>query len=490
MGVYGCMKFAFSKGLVKSQSIVLPLGTKIPVAVDLWNVMYGLMERSYRRRASGEDDAALTLRCLYSLLRMLHRRAYYPIFVSDRGIYGDGKALHGAKAIGANAVALGGGSGRLDARMFDEDMEIENALVAEGSGGGLNVSRKRCSVNRNKWSSKPETPRVSHRLCLSVIRLLGFPYVNATNMEADDLCANLFHTKTVPYVLSSDTDLLLMGCDIIVDVSHLFPLIIRCKDVLAELNMDYATFLSKFVRCHTDLHKEPYLKSMQEVIELHKALQRADRCGSDGELDPKDDYEGFSTVVRPKRRKKLRKSSTRSWRDARDCDIVRHGTAKPFRSFSRKDRGLRAQDARPVEDKAANCRRGSSLRQRIDGFSRLSEPSDDPDENYRDGSESEATRGARVALESLRPAQTRCEVLEHKFIKHVAGILTPERRTSRVNILKRIPIIQDPRDPDAVRELIRRSLGDKCVAESIATAFINRVPAVQNYKRVLIKYWD
>uniref|UniRef100_A0AAU0K891 Virion host shutoff protein n=1 Tax=Anatid alphaherpesvirus 2 TaxID=3080522 RepID=A0AAU0K891_9ALPH len=561
MGVYGCMKFAHTKGLVKSQAISLPPGTMIPVAVDLWNVMYGLMEKFHPRKADGDDDAALTLRCLYSLLRLLHRRAYFPIFVSDRGIYGDGKAMHGAKAIVANTAMVGGGSGRLNAHTFEAvdagDGQFPDEIASHASSGthanydddhdgayAFDKSRRRQSggTRQCRWSTKPETPRVLHRLCLSIIRFLGYPYVNATTMEADDLCANLFHTKTVPYVVSSDTDLLLMGCDIIIDVTHLFPLIIRCRDLLAELNVDYATFLLRFVRCHTDLHKEPILKSMQEVVEslyddtralgaagsLVAADGRAEEASDDDEEaaassdddddaveeaaservasdeggideDDDDDNVGFS-VVRNRRRRANRTSHAVRWR----CDGVEGGydagDGGVFNNklpHGRRLSGRIVDDARSSEpvgsvwrpDDAATKRRAATSR-------RVSRQADDDDGGPRadpagpDGTATNPTMDAKRALAALGPPRTRCEVLELKFIRHVVSILTPERRTSRVSILKRIPIIQDCRDGMAVRELINRSLEDPAEAESISSMLIKRVPPAPPYNHVLIKYWD
>ncbi|AIT55766.1 UL41 [Suid alphaherpesvirus 1] len=234
MGLFGLLKYAHRHRLVRSEAISTPPGVLTPIAIDLWNVMYTLMEKHYQETT--EDNATTTARCLLRLLRMLHKRTYFPIFVSDRGIFGNGRVAHGAKAIMA-AAARADGDGAADA------------------------------PPRPRWSTMLHAPRIVHRLCVNLIRHMGYAYVDVSDMEADDVCANLYHTNTVAQVHTTDTDMILTGCDMILDIAPMFPLVLRCRDVLASLGVDYSEFLAAFVRCHTDLHRAPDVDSVQQVAE-------------------------------------------------------------------------------------------------------------------------------------------------------------------------------------------------------------------------------
>ncbi|AFM75539.1 tegument protein, virion shutoff protein [Gallid alphaherpesvirus 2] len=429
MGVYGCMNFAYANGLVRSHiSGFISGGDMTPIAVDLWNVMYGLLEKLYPGKIDGVDDSIITLRCLYCLLRLLHQRSYYPVFVADRGFYGNGKTLYGAKAIAATCIANRGGSGRLHARLFDE--------CGSTDVGEARCKRKPPGKKVCRWSERFETPKILYQLCMSIIRYMGYPYVDAGTMEADDICANLFHTKTVAYVLSSDTDLILMGCDIIIDLTRIFPPTIYCRDVLAALQMDYFTFLLNFVRCHTDLHREPTLKSMQEIINLSSAK----RCLHDTDCATDDDV---PRCIRPLYEEQDRRTGENSYH------------SEGFDLHIRKDQSK------------TSCW-------------------DNDVSNYTD---TNLIRGVQKALKSLRPPRTRCEILEYKFIKHAIATIIPERRTSRVSILKRFPIMQEGRDETAVEDLIFCNIFDVDEASTIVSQFIKRIPEVRPLNHILLKYW-
>nr|AAA80558.1 virion host shutoff protein [Gallid alphaherpesvirus 2] len=425
MGMYGCMNFAYANGLVKSQiSGTIACGAGTPIAVDLWNVMYGLLEKFYPEKIDGVEDSIITLRCLYCLLRLLHQRSYYPVFVSDRGMYGNVKALYGAKAIAATCNVVVRGSGRLRAIVHDEDEETE--------GGSSRKKRPHKRICR--WSDKSDTPKIIHRLCMRMIRFMGYPYVDAGTMEADDICANLYHTKTVAYVLSSDTDLILMGCDIIIDLTRIFPPTIHCKDILAALKMDYSTFLLNFLRCHTDLHREPNLKSMQEIVELGSAMR--------GMGNAIDDHDSADSTIHAVNEKHIDRS------------------------------GLKHNLRTTLSENRKNDHNSSTDRLCA---------------TYNDVN---IIRDARQALTHLRAPRTKCEVLEYKFIKHVIENITPERRTHRVSILKRFPITQETRDDSAIENLVLRSIVDSNEAGSLASAFLRRIPEIPPFNRVLTKYWN
>ena len=111
MGLFGLLKYAHRHRLVRSEAISTPPGVLTPIAIDLWNVMYTLMEKHYQETT--EDNATTTARCLLRLLRMLHKRTYFPIFVSDRGIFGEGGARRGGapRRRGAPGAGLPGAAG-------------------------------------------------------------------------------------------------------------------------------------------------------------------------------------------------------------------------------------------------------------------------------------------------------------------------------------------------------------------------------------------
>nr|WGL40857.1 tegument host shutoff protein UL41 [Psittacid alphaherpesvirus 6] len=509
MGVYGCMRFAHKNGLVVRQE---PSDghdrNLVPVAVDLWNVMYGLMEKYYPKHERVDDDATATLRCLLSLLRLLHKKKYFPFFVFDGGIDGEVKAAVGAKALvaksakslcltyacnktpislcaqdslkpspelicndGTSLVSRCDFSRYLSQTCADEDdglrISSTSSISHDGEGtvmgelcqhvvmgGEVVVDDKnidalipavsvaeQCIPQRSlatRWSSKPETPRVSYKLCVSVIRHLGYAYVEAATAEADDVCANLYHTKTVSYVVSSDTDLLLMGCDIIVDITPPAPSVIRCYDILSFLGMDYPTFLAKFVRCHTDLHSEPTLKSMQEVIDMITM----ENPGSDDADTHQPDDDGFVLVVK--------------------CRGKRKTGNGPCQTISEEDHREQSRNGK----RARKTRCQNRTRVAI------------------------AAHGASAALDRLPPARTLCDVLEREFIKHVAWITTPERLNSRLSILKRIPIAQESRNEDALRSAIMYAMSDPWLANTISDAACERTPHILSYRKVLFDYWE
>lgn len=117
-------------------------------------------------------------------------------------------------------------------------------------------------------SAAPSKPalRLAHLFCIRVLRALGYAYINSGQLEADDACANLYHTNTVAYVYTTDTDLLLMGCDIVLDISACYIPTINCRDILKYFKMSYPQFLALFVRCHTDLHPNNTYASVEDVL--------------------------------------------------------------------------------------------------------------------------------------------------------------------------------------------------------------------------------
>ncbi|UHJ15515.1 UL41 virion host shutoff factor [Bovine alphaherpesvirus 5] len=63
MGLFKLLRYAYGNRLVKHDAITTPPGVMTPIAVDLWNVMYTLLERFCGDAPSGVGDAAATARC-------------------------------------------------------------------------------------------------------------------------------------------------------------------------------------------------------------------------------------------------------------------------------------------------------------------------------------------------------------------------------------------------------------------------------------------
>ncbi|ACT83533.1 UL41 [anatid alphaherpesvirus 1] len=498
MGLYGCISFAYSHGLVKKQAFVMPPGVLTPVAVDIWNVMYTLMEKFYSRQVDCDDSALLNVKCLYMVLRLLHKRSCYPIFVSDRAYYFNKKGCKGAKAIFASTMAAEGGTGRLgrfeaslDVWLDDEDEALETACKDEGaiiSNGELAPVGTDCQSDEcvqegdvcqeyeimpslvndlnndtsykqgrivtqkpKRYGTRPDMPKLNHGICMSIIKMLGFPYVDARSMEADDVCANLFHTKTVPYVYSNDGDLLLMGCDVILDMSQIFPPTLRCKDILNEMGIDYATFLAKFVRCHTDLHRYPILKS------VHAVLHDINPTHCDGNIETMAERSETSA----------QKSSSDK---AINCDrsvYIHSSSQKKLEKY----------------ESARSC---SNWRKPVI----INDPEFDDDQNMDENRRPiDIVAEVRAALDMMPVPRTRHEVLEVKFIRHVMSLVTPRQYGPHLKLLKRIQITQDERNDESLLDFLYSVLAQKD-AEELSRLILNRIPPPQDYRTVLIKYWD
>ncbi|AVT50738.1 tegument host shutoff protein [Cervid alphaherpesvirus 2] len=482
MGLFKLLRYAHSNRLVKHDAITTPPGVMTPIAVDLWNVMYTLLERSYGDAPAGVGDAVATARCFFALLRMLLKRSYYPIFVADRGIHGDRRATRGAKAIVAQTMsAAAGGSGRLG-RLFGDECASEDevlgayeyppapraaaavAAAAAASSGEEGAPAARSAAlaaaaaaaaeadeeepaeeftGRLSPSARAQVPRLVHRVCVSLVRFLGYAYVDAGELEADDVCANLFHTNTVAHVYSTDTDLILMGCDLILDAAPLFPPTLRCRDVLASLGLTYGQFLATFVRCHTDLHQPPALRSVQQVV---RGLRRAAAAAAEASATETDSEDAAAA--------------------AGEEDAGR--AAPPRRRPSRRlppaaDDPLRTTTPATVEAHSVRMKYTSRYPPIV--------------------------QTCADALQLLPASQTRGGVLERKFVKHVVATIAPRAR-GRWPVLKRVPISQEAPDPRLVREVLLEAMGDADEAEALAGLFWRHIPAPCPFARVLADYWD
>ncbi|SCL76929.1 tegument host shutoff protein [Spheniscid alphaherpesvirus 1] len=504
MGVYGFLKFAYKHGIVRHRAVALPPTVVTPIAVDLWNVMYTLMERFYPKKAGNTEDAVMTARCFYTLLRLLDKRALYPVFVMDRGV--SGGEVRGAKAIAANTMRTTGGSGRLTG--FDLETEGEETF-----GYRSTKSRRRSSnpdshngQKSGRWSSRSAIPKLSHGLCIHLIRFLGYPYINTHNMEADDACANLFHTGAVINIYSTDMDLLLMGCDLILDIVPLFPPTLRCRDVLECLNLSYPQFLARFVRCHTDLHQMPILKSVEQVINNERRRQRSNeherrehensKCEvvkelSDNPDDPTSDDDAHVDLLELSNGDSKPESPAeyKEWRRRRPRLSSGHNGYYAYRRRRKSHKWVDGSGDIECRKCGANTSVVATKNLEITTDERSDVYNADNKTACKTGDRLWCVRDADKALDILPVPRTRHDVLERKFVKHVVSLLTPENR-GHLSILRRVPILQDHQDLDSVVEIIARFIQSEKESETLANLFCKFIPKPQDYDTVIDKYWN
>ncbi|APO15874.1 virion host shutoff factor [Bubaline alphaherpesvirus 1] len=441
MGLFKLLRYAYGNRLVKHDAITTPPGVMTPIAVDLWNVMYTLLERFCGDAPGGVGDAAATARCFLSLLRMLLKRSYYPIFVADRGIHGDRRATRGAKAIVAQTMRAVGGSGRLG-RLVSDDYTSEDEVLgayeypapradaAAGADDGGEEAAREFAGRASAGAARANAPRLAHRVCVSLIRFLGYAYVDAAETEADDVCANLFHTNAVAHVYTTDTDMILMGCDMILDAAPLFPPTLRCRDVLASLGLTYGQFLAAFVCCHTDLHQPPMLRSVQQVV---RGLRRA--AAAEPATDTEAE-EGSGREREPGPRPRLPPAVDDPLKTTTPATVEAHSVRMKYTSRHP-----------PIAQTCAD------------------------------------------ALRLLPASQTRGGVLERKFVKHVVDTIAPRTR-GRWAVLKRVPIAQEAPDPRLVYDTIVGAVGSAAEADTLMGLFWKHIPAPPPFARVLADYWD
>ncbi|ASW27065.1 tegument host shutoff protein [Beluga whale alphaherpesvirus 1] len=447
MGLFKLLRYAYANRLVKRDVISTPPGVETPIAVDLWNVMYTLVERMSRDAAARMSAAEATTRSLFKLLRTLERRAYFPIFVSDRGIGGYGRITRGAKAIVNQTMAHLGGSGRVAPFLPEQGTDDEVLKTYEYPARDADATAPLCEASPlAAGAASPRAgPRLAHKLCVDLIRHLGYAYVDILNMEADDICANLFHTNTVAQIYTTDTDMILTGCDLILDVAPLFPPILRCRDVLASLGLPYSRFLASFVRCHTDLHAPPVLRSVQQVIRSLR-LGRTPSSESEEEEDGEEaDAPPVSHPWDPAPSDGAASPETGPWPRARDADDPRLTTTR------------------------ATVERYSVRTKYASRYPPILQTCGD-------------------AVWFLPPTRTRGDVVEKKFVRHVISMISPLRQDG-VSLLKRVPIYQDRLNPRGVHEALKQCMGGED-SERFAGSFWKPLTPPRSYHAVLTEYWD
>ncbi|BBM13213.1 tegument host shutoff protein [pteropodid alphaherpesvirus 2] len=487
MGLFGMMKFAHTHHLVKRRPLQAPHGYLTPIAVDLWNVMYTLVVK-YQRRYPHHDRESITLRCLCSLLKVFAQRALFPIFVTDRGIDCTDHVVFGAKAILTRTTA----QCKTDEEASDlETSPLPSPLSEAGAGFSFTNIRRRWGpaeagfrpLPASKKSSKPAL-RLAHHFCIQLLRALGYAYINSGQMEADDACANLYHTNTVAYVHTTDTDLLLMGCDIVLDISAGYTPTIHCRDLLRYFKMSYPQFLALFVRCHTDLHPNNTHTSVEDVLRDcnwtppssagSPHARRRSRASSRGlpaaELSVSPP--SFETRI--------------SWTDilcqqALDDD--------PLAIFGRTSPSPPRQSESLFGGGVPFGRSTSEILSPPESVNASDEQLKEDHRQYIERRRQNIIQDAPEALDWLPEPMTITDIVERRYVKYVISLISPKRR-GPWTLLKRLPIYQDPRDEELARLLVRRHISARGIADTLWEQLQESVPPPEPYQEVLQQFWD
>ncbi|QOD40148.1 tegument host shutoff protein [Macropodid alphaherpesvirus 4] len=475
MGLFGMMKFAHTHHLVKRRSLQAPAGYFTPIAVDLWNVMYTLVFK-YQQRYPHCDREAITLRCLCGLLKVFAQKSLFPIFVSDRGVDGIDRVVWGAKAILARTQTQcktdeevnGHTSSPLPSPLSIAFFSSDTPGDQPSPDAGFRPLP--CS----KRSPKPAL-RIAHHFCIQLIRALGYAYLNSGQMEADDACANLYHTNTVAYVHTTDTDLLLMGCDIVLDISTCYIPTIRCKDLLNYLKMSYPQFLALFVRCHTDLHPNNTHACIDDVLK---------ECGW---VPPKRlSLEGGSPSTSPSSLSSDRCSvptipETRiSW-----TYILANQTYGDMTDeLSSTESMYNHQDISMLDSASSSEIRAPPELVNVSEDRLLADH-----HAFLEGRRRHIIHDAKDALDWLSEPASLTDLVERRYVKYVISLMAPKKH-GPWTLLKRLPIYQDRRDETLARTIVQRHVLDNRIGSNFLSQLLETVPSPPEYQTVLQQFWD
>ncbi|AMB17019.1 tegument host shutoff protein [Macropodid alphaherpesvirus 1] len=478
MGLFGMMKFAHTHHLVKRRSLQAPAGYFTPIAVDLWNVMYTLVFK-YQQRYPHCDREAITLRCLCGLLKVFAQKSLFPIFVSDRGVDGIDRVIWGAKAILArtqaqcknDAEVSGQAPSPLPSPLSTSSITFfspESRGTQPSPDGGFRPLP--CS----KKSPKPAL-RIAHHFCIQLIRALGYAYLNSGQMEADDACANLYHTNTVAYVHTTDTDLLLMGCDIVLDISTCYIPTIRCKDLLNYLKMSYPQFLALFVRCHTDLHPNNTHACIDDVLrECGWAPPK--RFPLEGELPSIS-----SSTVYPDLYSVPSIPETRiSW-----TYVLANQTCGDMTDdLLSEDPIYDSQDIRLFESTSSSEIRAPPELVTVSEDQLLADH-----HAFLESRRRHIIHDAKEALDWLSEPVNMTDLVERRYVKYVISLMAPKKHGSWT-VLKRLPIYQDCRDENLAKTIVQRHVPSNRVGDNFISQLLETVPSPPKYQTVLQQFWD
>ncbi|AGC23107.1 tegument host shutoff protein [Gallid alphaherpesvirus 1] len=223
MGILGMRRFIRNHGLSVHLSLKIEKGFYLPLAVDTWNVLFLILRRIDPDGNMGCMER--TFKSLVFLFSLLSRKSCYPVFVFDGGRRREYK----------------------EPKHLSQEESVPTAPVARRCS---DIKEPKDCIYKTRRKIRPP----HYKLCWDLITTAGFATVYVQGMEADYACANLFHTRTVAYVLSSDSDLVFMGCDVITDLTPAFPVAIFYKSIIEYLGMSGEEFANACVDCHTNIH--------------------------------------------------------------------------------------------------------------------------------------------------------------------------------------------------------------------------------------------
>lgn len=218
MGIYGLYRYIWLNQLVERLTEMQSDSSFTLVAVDTWNVLRSMFDKQKKQSLNDKNAVIVCIECAISLIKSMLQKKLVPIFVYDYCKY-------------------------------------KRDWVNSNSPKAIADKYKVFQKSRKYTASK-----FSHRVIRRFLCSTGFPYASVPGYEADEVCANLFHTKTVRYVLSLDTDLLAMGCDVMFDVTPMFPVIVTNSSLRRYLgvpdDVSRQEFLELFTSCQTDINSD------------------------------------------------------------------------------------------------------------------------------------------------------------------------------------------------------------------------------------------
>lgn len=110
-----------------------------------------------------------------------------------------------------------------------------------------------------------------------ILDYLGLTYIQADH-EADNICASLLKNQQVDYILSGDTDMLLLGCDKIVKRSNNVFIEIHLSDILETFDLTQDQFLELCILLGTDYLQNTTIdkRSVEEVVKIYRHYKSLD----------------------------------------------------------------------------------------------------------------------------------------------------------------------------------------------------------------------
>lgn len=462
MGILGMKRFIREHDLSVHLSIQMERGLYIPVAVDTWNVLMPVMRKLDPNNAM--DTIERTLRGMMQIFALLNKKSCFPVFVFDGGRKRAFKSAfrHDYRVCSAKARAADGGASRDCHRTGccaggedDEEETFHDANTCADSHqshqqyphrrGPRGYYARSGTDCRNGCGGVRPAASPHYKLCWDLITAAGFPTVYVNGMEADYGCANLFHTKTVMYVWSNDSDLVFMGCDVITDLTPAFPVAVFSSHVLNYLKMTHQEFANTFVDCHTNLHSPETIYSFAaKLLEHQSAAAVSDSASSEESSDQQstddDEYE----------------EETRKWNRC-----------------SRQGKQLGCRGDNDFDDaNISNASRGCVSV--LCGF-----PADKP--QRLNDCDLACCRERGLPLE--RDEEPRSRLKKNKeFLDYMNSFIGPKIINDRHTLIKRVPINQSPFSPCEIHRILREyspTMAGKWCNEILAKCKLKQLPPLR-----------